>query len=59
MTNIESNLDTIAAIATASGAGGIGIVRVSGPLSQSIAKAVLGHCPPPRYAAYLDFKDAR
>lgn len=49
--------DTIAAIATASGAGGIGIVRVSGPLSQNIAKAVLGHCPPPRYAAYLDFKD--
>lgn len=49
--------DTIAAIATASGAGGIGIVRVSGPLSQNIAQAVLGHCPPPRYAAYLDFKD--
>lgn len=57
-TNLESNHDTIAAIATASGAGGIGIVRVSGPLSQSIARAVLGHCPPSRYAAYLDFKDA-
>ena len=55
---VESNHDTIAAIATASGAGGIGIVRVSGPLSQSIAKSVLGHCPPPRHAAYLDFKDA-
>jgi len=51
-------LDTIAAIATAAGAGGIGIVRVSGPLSQPIAKAVLGHCPSPRHAAYLDFKDA-
>jgi tRNA modification GTPase len=50
--------DTIAAIATASGAGGIGVVRVSGPLSQSIAWAVLGHCPPPRHAAYLGFKDA-
>ena len=48
--------DTIAAIATASGAGGIGIVRVSGPLSQKIATQVLGHCPSPRYAAYLDFK---
>lgn len=57
-TSLESSHDTIAAIATASGAGGIGIVRVSGPLSQSIAHAVLGHCPPPRYAAYLDFKDA-
>ncbi|MDP3609551.1 MAG: tRNA uridine-5-carboxymethylaminomethyl(34) synthesis GTPase MnmE [Methylophilus sp.] len=51
-------LDTIAAIATASGAGGIGVVRVSGPLSQSIANSVLGHCPSPRHAAYLDFKDA-
>jgi tRNA modification GTPase len=51
-----NSTDTIAAIATASGAGGIGIVRVSGPLSQTIAKAVLGHCPAPRYAAYLDFK---
>lgn len=50
--------DTIAAIATASGAGGIGIVRVSGPLSQNIATDILGHCPAPRYAAYLDFKQA-
>lgn len=54
----DDTQDTIAAIATASGAGGIGIVRVSGPLSRTIAQAVLGHCPPPRYAAYLDFKDA-
>lgn len=54
----DDTQDTIAAIATASGAGGIGIVRVSGPLSRAIAQAVLGHCPPPRYAAYLDFKDA-
>lgn len=50
--------DTIAAIATASGAGGIGIVRVSGPLSKQIAAQILGSCPPPRYAAYLDFKQA-
>ncbi len=55
---VEHTNDTIAAIATASGAGGIGIVRVSGPLSQSIAKAVLGHCPSPRHAAYLAFNDA-
>ena len=50
--------DTIAAIATASGAGGIGVVRVSGHLSQSIAIQVLGHCPAPRHAAYLPFYDA-
>ena len=48
--------DTIAAIATASGAGGIGVVRVSGPLAATIASQILGHCPTPRYAAYLDFK---
>lgn len=48
-------LDTIAAIATASGAGGIGIVRVSGPATQAIAIAILGSCPIPRHASYLDF----
>ncbi len=48
--------DTIAAIATASGAGGIGVVRVSGPLASAIAIQILGHCPAPRHAAYLDFK---
>ena len=50
--------DTIAAIATASGAGGIGVVRVSGALSKYIATQILGHCPSPRHAAYLDFKQA-
>jgi len=50
--------DTIAAIATAPGSGGIGVVRVSGPASLSIAQAILGHCPSPRHAAYLDFKEA-
>ena len=50
--------DTIAAIATASGTGGIGVVRVSGALSQQIALLILGHCPAPRYAAYLAFYDA-
>ena len=49
--------DTIAAIATASGAGGIGVVRVSGHLSQTIASHILGNCPAPRYAAYLPFYD--
>jgi tRNA modification GTPase len=32
--------DTIAAVATAPGAGGIGIVRISGPLAVSIAAAL-------------------
>ncbi len=46
---------TIAAIATAPGSGGIGVVRVSGPGCRAIAEAVLGQCPPPRTAAYLPF----
>ncbi len=48
-------VETIAAIATAAGAGGIGIVRVSGPASRLIALGILGQCPTPRHAAYLDF----
>ena len=34
------------------------MVRVSGPLSRKVAEGVLGHCPAPRYAAYLPFCDA-
>ncbi len=53
-----NSTDTIAAIATASGAGGIGVVRISGDLTKTIATHILGHCPAPRHAAYLDFKQA-
>ncbi|MBF5040574.1 tRNA uridine-5-carboxymethylaminomethyl(34) synthesis GTPase MnmE [Methylophilus sp. 13] len=56
--NLPIANDTIAAIATAPGAGGIGVVRVSGPLAASIAAQILGHCPPPRHAAYLSFLQA-
>jgi len=55
----NNSTDTIAAIATASGAGGIGVVRVSGPLSQVIATQILKQCPAPRYASYLPFYDSR
>ena len=47
--------DTIAAIATAPGRGGIGIVRVSGPLSGEIGRAVVGRIPPPRRATFARF----
>lgn len=50
--------DTIAAIATATGSGGIGVVRVSGPQARTIAQSILGQCPSPRQAAYLPFKEA-
>jgi tRNA modification GTPase len=47
--------DTIAAIATAPGRGGIGVVRVSGRLAAQIADDILGSCPAPRAARYGDF----
>lgn len=48
-------IDTIAAIATPPGRGGIGVVRVSGPHAPQIAIALLGHLPKSRYAEYLCF----
>ncbi len=51
------NTETIAAVATAQGRGGVGIVRVSGPLAQSIAVAVSGRELKPRYAHYGPFND--
>jgi len=49
--------ETIAALATPPGRGGVGIVRVSGPKSAEIARKVLGQLPLPRQACYLDFVD--
>ena len=42
------NNDTIAAIATASGVGGVGVIRVSGARVKDIAVQVLGELPPKR-----------
>jgi tRNA modification GTPase len=50
--------DTIAAVSTPAGRGGIGIVRVSGPHTVLIARAVIGALPPPRAARYCGFRDA-
>lgn len=50
--------DTIAAIATPPGRGGIGVVRVSGSRALAIGKAILGVTPAPRTAAYERFYDA-
>lgn len=49
--------DTIAAVATPPGRGGIGIIRISGPLVKDIAAAVLGHVPSPRRAQLHNFSD--
>ena len=52
------NPDTIAAIATPPGNGGVGIIRISGTLVTEIAKQVLNKPPAPRYALFSSFIDA-
>lgn len=49
--------DTIAAIATAPGAGGVGIVRLSGPDARRIGQIMCGRKLTPRYAHYARFAD--
>jgi tRNA modification GTPase len=49
--------DTIAAIATATGRGGIGIIRLSGPDSRPIAQAITATELVPRHAHYCEFSD--
>ncbi len=49
--------DTIVAIATPPGRGGIGVIRLSGPAVPNIAQALLGALPPPRHAALHRFCD--
>ena len=55
--SLSSNTETIAAQATAPGRGGVGIIRVSGPLASKVAVTILGKQPKTRYAEYLPFKD--
>ena len=50
--------DTIVAVATAPGRGGVGVVRVSGPAVPLLAVALAGHLPPPRVATLRTLRDA-
>ena len=52
------NPETIAAIATATGPGGIGVVRLSGQHLAKFCQALLGFVPEPRRASYTHFGDA-
>lgn len=57
-TSFPSNsTETIAAQATAPGRGGVGIIRVSGPLATMVAEHLLGKVPAVRKAEYLPFYD--
>ena len=50
--------DVIAAIATAPGRGGIGVVRISGSRLLPLAEQLTGRVPAPRRVASADFLDA-
>jgi len=48
--------ETIVAIATSPGAGGVGIVRLSGARARSIAESICGLALQPRHAHYTRFR---
>lgn len=52
---MNPHTDTIAAIATATGRGGVGIVRISGNKAAAIAASLLNIQLQPRYAHYCSF----
>ena len=52
-----SNVDTIAAIATGQGRGGVGVIRISGSNLKTISKGILGKLLVARQASYCNFLD--
>ena len=52
---LQSSTDAIAAIATAPGRGGVGVVRVSGADVEAFAIGLIGRLPAPRHASYARF----
>jgi tRNA modification GTPase len=51
--------DTIAAIATPPGRGGVGVIRVSGATVPAVIAGLVGHELPPRVATLTTFRGAR
>lgn len=56
---LPRSADIIAAIATAQGRGGVGVVRISGRGLEALAEGVLGKLPAPRHATYCGFLDGQ
>ena len=52
-------MNTICAVATPPGAGGLGIVRISGPGVPRICQEILGQVPEPRVAVLSHFRSAQ
>jgi tRNA modification GTPase len=53
----RATVDTIAAVATAPGAGGIGVLRLSGPRSREIGRAITGAKLKARIFHFATFRD--
>lgn len=53
----DSAQETIFAIATPSGIGGIGVIRISGPSARRLGEAVAGITLTPRHAHFCQFLD--
>jgi len=51
-------MDTIVAAATPPGVGGVGVVRLSGPQVEEIARQIIGELPEPRFATAATFRNA-
>ena len=56
---LSRHSDPIAAIATAPGRGGVGIVRISGKALGPLVQVLCGRALKPREATYLPFRDAQ
>jgi tRNA modification GTPase len=54
---MNERADTIVAVASGPGAGGVGVLRVSGPQAALLARTLLGRDPKPRHAHYAAFRD--
>ena len=54
---MNTSIDTIAAIATPPGNGGVGIIRISGPSVKAIGKQLISKSLSPRQALFSSFLD--
>jgi len=59
LVRMTPSADTIAAIATPAGRGGVGVIRVSGGAVPAIAEAIAGTALAPRVATVATFRGAR
>src|SRR4051812_10247924 len=54
---MRRSTDTIAALATPAGTAALALLRVSGPDTAALARALGGGAPPPRVARHVDYRD--